>query len=48
MFLIVSAVAVDSDGYVVVTGSFEGTVDFGNGPLTSAGETDIFLLRLRR
>lgn len=31
------SVAVDSANNVVVTGSFEGTVDFGGGPLTTAG-----------
>jgi len=41
------AVAVDDfDGSVVVTGYFPGTVDFGSGPLTSAGSNDIFLLKL--
>jgi hypothetical protein len=40
-------VAVDGSGNVLVTGVFEGTVDFGGGPLTSAGGNDIFLLRLR-
>ncbi len=39
-------VAVDGSSDVVVTGFFEGTVDFGGGPLTSAGGRDIFLLRL--
>jgi hypothetical protein len=42
-----SGVAVDANGDVVVTGRFHGTVDFGGGPLTSAGIADIFLLRLR-
>ena len=27
-------------------GVFAGTVDFGSGPLTSAGGSDLFLLRL--
>jgi hypothetical protein len=36
----------DFDGSVVVTGYFPGTVDFGSGPLTSAGDTAIFLLKL--
>jgi hypothetical protein len=39
-------VAVAGSGNVAVTGSFEGTVDFGGGPLTSAGSSDIFLLEL--
>jgi hypothetical protein len=37
--------AVGPSGEVVVTGSFEGTVDFGGGPLTSFG-LDIFVVRL--
>ena len=42
------AIAVDVDGDVLVTGSFNGTVNFGGGPLTSAGSDDIFVLKLRR
>jgi hypothetical protein len=38
-------VAVDGSGNVFVAGSFSGTVDFGGGPLTSAGGTDIFLAK---
>jgi len=38
-------VAVDSSGNVVVTGFFQGTVDFGGGGLTSAGELDIFVAK---
>jgi hypothetical protein len=41
-----SAVAVDSAGNVVVAGNFYGTVDFGGGPLTSAGAQDIFVAKL--
>jgi hypothetical protein len=37
---------VDTQGDVLVTGTFSGTVDFGGGPLTSAGSTDIFVLKL--
>jgi hypothetical protein len=37
-----SSVAVDGAGNVLLTGSFGGTVDFGGGPLTSAGGADIF------
>lgn len=40
------AVAVDPVDNVLVTGSFEGTQDFGGGPLTSAGGRDIFLAKL--
>src|SRR5207237_1430110 len=39
------AVVVDSSGNVFVTGSFRGTIDFGGGPLTSVGWTDIFLAK---
>lgn len=39
-------VAVTPAGDIVVGGAFGGTVDFGNGPLTSAGSTDMFLLKL--
>jgi hypothetical protein len=38
--------AFDAVGDVLLAGSFEGTVDFGAGPLTSAGATDIFLVRI--
>jgi uncharacterized protein (AIM24 family) len=37
------SIATDNSGNVVVTGWFYGTVDFGGGPLTSAGIDDIFL-----
>ncbi len=40
------AVVVDAAGSVVIAGTMEGTVDFGTGPLVSAGETDFFLARL--
>lgn len=39
------SVAVDSSSNVLVTGFFDGTVDFGGGPLTSAGGLDIFLAK---
>lgn len=38
-------IAVDGAGNVVVTGQFRGTVDFGGGPLTSAGDHDIFVAK---
>jgi uncharacterized protein (AIM24 family) len=41
----VRSVAFDPSGNVAITGGFEGSVDFGGGPLTSAGETDIFLVQ---
>ncbi|WP_437564085.1 hypothetical protein [Sorangium sp. So ce542] len=40
------AVATDAAGNLYVTGWFEGTVDFGAGPLVSAGANDVFLLKL--
>ncbi|WP_438017697.1 hypothetical protein WMF18_00740 [Sorangium sp. So ce315] len=41
-----SSIASDAAGNYYVIGSFEGTVDFGAGPLTSAGGRDVFLLKL--
>lgn len=38
-------VAADAGGDVAVTGDFTGVVDFGGGPLTSAGGVDMFLAR---
>ncbi|WP_437692762.1 outer membrane protein assembly factor BamB family protein [Sorangium sp. So ce176] len=40
------SIASDAAGNYYVTGAFEGTVDFGAGPLTSTGPTDVFLLKL--
>jgi uncharacterized protein (AIM24 family) len=40
-----SGVAVDSSGNVYVTGTFEGTADFGGGGLTSAGGKDVFVAK---
>ena len=39
-------VAADADGFVTVTGWFEGSVDLGSEPLASAGGRDAFLARL--
>lgn len=36
-------VAIDSVGRVTAVGRFEGSADFGAGPITSAGATDIFV-----
>ncbi|WP_437991007.1 hypothetical protein [Sorangium sp. So ce145] len=41
-----STIAVDAMGNYYILGGFKGTVDFGTGPLTSAGDSDIFLLKL--
>jgi hypothetical protein len=41
-------VAVDAAGTAVVTGWFEGKVDFGGGPLAGKGYHDVFVLRLAR
>jgi hypothetical protein len=38
--------AVTPSGDILVTGEFGGSIDFGNGPLTSAGTQDIFLVKL--
>ncbi len=38
-------VATDANGNVVVTGGFQGTVNFGGGPLTSAGFWDAFVAK---
>ncbi|MCO4771772.1 MAG: hypothetical protein KDA24_17205 [Deltaproteobacteria bacterium] len=40
-----AAVAVMPSGANIVVGSFSGSVDFGGGPLVSAGGTDIFVVR---
>ena len=39
-------ITVDGDDNVLVTGFFEGTVDFGGGPRISAGSTDIYVVKL--
>jgi len=40
-----SGIAVDGGDNVVITGSFTGTIDFGGGILTSAGNQDLFLAK---
>jgi hypothetical protein len=41
-----NGVAVDSsNGDIVITGYFQGTVDFGGGPLTSVGTYDIYIAK---
>jgi len=39
----VRAVAVSTAGSVVVAGDFRGALDFGQGPIVSAGDDDVFL-----
>ena len=39
-------VASDAAGNTVTTGWYQGTVDFGKGPLTSKGNKDVFALKL--
>ena len=40
-----ATIAADGSGNILVSGSFKGTVDFGAGPLTTAG-TDIYVAKL--
>ena len=40
-----TSVAVETTGGILLAGYFAGSVDFGAGPLTSAGGTDVFLAR---
>ena len=39
-------IAVDSSGNSYITGSFQGTVDFGGGDITATANSDIFVLKL--
>jgi len=39
-------IAVDSSGNSYITGSFQGTVDFGSGDITPSGFDDIFVLKV--
>lgn len=40
-----AAIGLDAAGNAYVAGAFQGTIDLGGGPLTSAGESDIFLAK---
>lgn len=40
-----AAIAVDGSGDIFVTGRFQGIIDFGGGPLASAGGWDIYLAK---
>ena len=41
-----TSIAADPSGNAFVAGDVFGTVDFGGGPLTSAGGADVFLAKL--
>ncbi len=41
-----NSVAVNTAGDVVVVGTFTGAIDFGGGPLNSAGSSDLFVAKL--
>jgi len=43
-----NAIATDVSGNAFATGSFEATVNFGTGNLVSAGQVDVFLVKLMR
>lgn len=38
--------AVDSQGNIIIVGSFQGSINFGGGVLTSAGSSDLFVVKL--
>ena len=42
----VADLALDSTGNILLTGSFNGSIDFGNGPLVSAGGLDVLVAKL--
>src|SRR5207253_9328133 len=42
---VANGVGVESNGDTVLTGTFQQTVDFGEGPVTATGGQDIFLMR---
>jgi hypothetical protein len=41
-----NGLAVDAAGNVVIAGAYYGTIDLGGGPLSSAGDSDIFVAKL--
>ena len=43
---ITTAVVMDESGASYAAGTFAGTVNFGGGPLTSAGNTDVWIMKL--
>lgn len=42
---VAGGVAVDPAGFITMTGSFDQKIDFGQGPINVAGESDIFVAR---
>jgi hypothetical protein len=42
---VAGGITVDPSGFVTMTGSFDQSVDFGNGEIASAGESDIYVAR---
>jgi hypothetical protein len=43
----VDAVDVDANGDVIAAGNFQGTANFGGGSVTSAGNNDVFVVKLK-
>lgn len=43
-----ASVTVDHAGNLILAGRFEGTLDLGGGPMTSAGDLDLFVAKLDR
>ncbi|WP_437663420.1 nucleotide-binding protein [Sorangium sp. So ce1182] len=43
---VLGGVAVDDEGYILITGGFNSAIDFGGGPVTSAGQTDAYVAML--
>jgi hypothetical protein len=44
-YQIANAIAIEGSNNIVVAGEFEGTVNFGGGPLSSAGNNDVFVAK---
>lgn len=42
----ITDVALGSNGDILITGAFAGTIDLGGGPLVSAGDLDLYVARL--
>ncbi len=43
-----TSIAVDGNDSVFVAGEFDGTIDFGSGPILSSGATDIFVAKFSK